>query len=61
MRNRNDDELPQANVLLKGKLVSRCMKIRKTTGMPITAIVRTALLEWFAEHDGEPGVAKIKL
>jgi len=55
----NLEERPQALIVLKGKIVRRCMNIRKTTGVPITALVRSALLEWFQHHEGEPGVETI--
>lgn len=51
----------QALILLKGKLVEHCMMVREKTGIPITALVRTALLEWFQRHEGEPGVKAMKL
>lgn len=57
--NTDEENKPQALILLKGELVRQCMKVRTKTGTPITALVRTALYEWFKRHDGEPGVQKI--
>lgn len=57
---KKSENKPYALILLNGKLASHCQKIRSKTGIPITALVRSALFEWFAKHDGEPGVSKIK-
>lgn len=59
MPKKNLEERPQALIVLKGKIVQHCMDVRKTTGVSITALVRSALLEWFQRHSGEPGVERI--
>ncbi len=55
----NDGNKPQMNVILNGAIAERCLKIKAITGIATAALVRTALLEWFQNHDGEPCVQKI--
>ena len=50
---------PRTLVYLRGELARRCSRVKKTTGISTAALVRTALLEWFSHHEGEPGVETI--
>ncbi|MFA5077349.1 MAG: hypothetical protein WC488_02895 [Candidatus Micrarchaeia archaeon] len=52
---------PYANILLQGEIVERCIAAREKIGIPITSIVRMAVLDWLARHDGETGIRKARI